>query len=165
MFFINMASNISVFTSTFAFINIRTLLLGLLTFLLLSWMVRTYRLKGKGLPPGPPNWPILGCLPMLLRAFLQGRSLFEVQQSFHKQYGPVCYIPLPLGTGVMMISGYKAVHYTITTENLTQRSPAFHLSDFHEILKGTGKFKRTVHYYFHRRVGAGGRIWGGSRFV
>ena len=115
-------------------VSIRTLLI----FLLFSWIVRTYRLQSKGLPPGPRNLPILGCLPLLLRSFFQGHSLFDVLQTLHQQYGPVCYIPLPLGTGAVVISGCKAVHDAITSEDLNQRPPTLK-GNFHEVLKGNGE--------------------------
>ena len=142
MFFIDMASLVSfLYKNAFDYVNIRTLLLGSLVFLLLSWIVRTYRTPSKCLPPGPLNLPILGCLPLILKSSFQGRSLFDVLQTLHQQYGPVCYVPLPFGVRVVVISGYKAVHDTITTEDLDQRSPTFNFksNNSHEVLKGNGE--------------------------
>ena len=134
-----MASLISFLYETASdFVNIRTLLLGLLVFLLLSWIVRNYRLQSKGLPPGPLDLPILGCMPSLLRSFFQGHSMFDVLQTLHQQYGPVCYVPLPFGVRVVVISGYKAVHDIITTDHFNQRPPAPQ-SNFHKVLKGKGE--------------------------
>ena len=63
--------------------------------------------------------------------------MFDVLQTLHQQYGPVCYVPLPFGVRVVVISGYKAVYDTITTD-LTQRLPTLKI-DFHEVLKGSGE--------------------------
>ena len=133
-----MASLISSLCKTTSdFVNIRTLLLGSILFLLFSWIVRNYRLQGKSLPPGPRNLPVLGCMPLVLRSFFQGRSMFDVLQTLHQQYGPVCYIPLP-GVKVVVISGYKAVYDIITTEDFNQRPPIMQ-TNFHEVLKGKGE--------------------------
>ena len=128
------------FKSTFDFVNIRTLLLALIVFLLLSWTVRTYRTPCKDLPPGPLNLPILGCIPLLLRAFFRGHSLFDILQTLHGQYGPVCYVPLPFGGGIVVISGYKAVYDACINEDFNQRPPTLAVKGhFHKVLQGNGE--------------------------
>ena len=130
----------SLFESTFDYVNIRTLLLASLVFLLLSWMVRTYRTPNRGLPPGPLNLPVLGCLPFFLRAFFRGHGLFDILQTLHRQYGPVCFFPLPFGTGFVVISGYKAVHDASANGDFNQRPPTYAIKgNFHEVLRGNGE--------------------------
>jgi len=50
----------------------------------LAWLIP----KGTYLPPGPPNWPIVGSL------FYLSKSLHRSMEELAKKYGPIMYLRL-----------------------------------------------------------------------
>ncbi|XP_072014441.1 cytochrome P450 2J6-like [Amphiura filiformis] len=107
-------------------LDIRAVLVGLIVFLVVSWMVHGYLNQVKNLPPGPRSWPLVGCLPHFLYMKIKNKSnMHEMIETLYKQYGPVCYLSLPFGTKIVMVSGYKAVNESLTCPGLGEDRPPF----------------------------------------
>ncbi|XP_072047440.1 cytochrome P450 2J3-like isoform X2 [Amphiura filiformis] len=100
-------------------LNIRSALLCLIVFLIITFIVQRHRRRIKNLPPGPKYWPVFGCLPELVLTKL---PLHELFCSLAHKYGPVCYLSAPFGQAVL-ISGYDAVHESLTCEEFNWKSP------------------------------------------
>ncbi|XP_072046817.1 cytochrome P450 2U1-like [Amphiura filiformis] len=132
--------------------DIRTILIGLLVFLLMSWIARYYRDKLRNLPPGPMSWPIIGCLPQLIIVGFKTRSIYHSVTHLSDKYGPVCYIPLPFGMTVVLVTGHKAVYETLTSPKFDQRPPISHSESPIELLNGAGVLNSTGELWQeHRR--------------
>ncbi|XP_072015408.1 cytochrome P450 2J6-like isoform X2 [Amphiura filiformis] len=104
-----------------ASVNVRSALLCLIVFLILTFIVHRHRRRIKNLPPGPRSWPVFGCLPELVQVKLPFHELFC---SLAQKYGPVCYLSAPFGQAVV-ISGYDAVHESLTREEFNWKSPGY----------------------------------------
>ena len=116
----------------------RTVFLGLLVFLLLAWIAQNYLYQATNLPPGPKAWPLVGCVPQLLFMTITSkpRTIQRLFELLHQKYGPVCSLPLPLGKRMVIASGYKAVHESLTNPELNQRPPLPKQPE--ELLNGEG---------------------------
>ena len=118
----------------------RTIFLALLGFLLLAWIAQNYLNQATNPPPGPKAWPVVGCIPQLLLMTLNAkpRTMQRLFHLLHQKYGPVCSLPLPLGKRMVIISGYKAVHESLTNPELNQRPP-LPKSQSEELFNGEGE--------------------------
>ncbi|XP_072013184.1 cytochrome P450 2J4-like [Amphiura filiformis] len=121
------------------FFDVRAVLVGLIVFLVLSWMVHGYLNQVQNLPPGPRSWPLVGCLPHLIYMNVKNKSnIYEMVETLSKQYGPVCYLSLPFGTKMVMVSGYEAVNESLTCPGLGEDRPPFPQDNPDELLNGLG---------------------------
>ena len=121
--------------------DVRTVLLGVVTFLILAWLVHSYVYRVPNLPPGPRSWPIVGCMPHLIglrRRYKENQS--ELFKSLHKEYGPVCYLALPFGTKMVMFSGHEAVIESLNFPGIGEDRPVFPQDNPEEMLNGRGRF-------------------------
>ncbi|XP_072041400.1 cytochrome P450 2C5-like [Amphiura filiformis] len=119
-------------------LDIRTILLGLIVFLVLSWIVSSYRNQVQNLPPGPMAWPLIGCLPQLLFMCFKTKSIDHIKSHLCETYGPVCNVPLPFGINVVLVSGYNAVNELFRSPQFDQRVPVPRLDLPEEVLNGAG---------------------------
>ncbi|XP_072028886.1 cytochrome P450 2J4-like [Amphiura filiformis] len=124
-------------------LELRTVLLGLLVFLLVSWIIRSYRKRVTNLPPGPMAWPLVGCIPQLAFMNLKMGNVNDVFVRLYEIYGPVCSIPLPFGKHVILASGYKAANEAFTNPKIAQR-PHFSFKDNPvDVMNGSGMVMST----------------------
>ncbi|XP_072043720.1 cytochrome P450 2J6-like [Amphiura filiformis] len=133
--------------------NINYVFFYLLIVTCVLWLSRARNVVAvKHLPPGPNGFPIIGCtLQLLFSAMKNRQSMHQVLQQLAVKYGPVCYLRLPLGYGIVVISGYTAVHDALTCKELNQRPPS-KFEMFHDILKGKGvMFAPNRLWQEHRR--------------
>ena len=93
--------------------------------------------RGRVMPPGPRRFPIVGCTLQLIYYAIKNKSMHKVIQVLAEEYGPVCYLQLPLGHGIVIVSGHTSVHNLLTSKELNYRPPV-KLEMFHSILKGKG---------------------------
>ncbi|XP_072039543.1 cytochrome P450 2C11-like [Amphiura filiformis] len=114
----------------------RTVLLGLFTFPLLSWIKSRYRKRLINLPPGPMAWPFIGCSPQLLFITLKTGNILDLFVHLRAKYGPVCNVPLPFGMNVVLVSGYKGVNEVFTSLKFDQRPPFPRMNNPIDLLNG-----------------------------
>ncbi|XP_071803788.1 cytochrome P450 2J5-like [Asterias amurensis] len=105
-------------TALLALLDIRTALVGLLAFLVLSWALR----RPRNLPPGPWEWPLLGSLPTL--ALASGEP-YEVFLKMSKKYGPIFTLSI-LGQRIVVVHGYDAIKDAFQNPSLNDR-PESHM--------------------------------------
>ena len=105
-------------TALLALLDIRTALVGLLAFLVLSWALR----RPRNLPPGPWEWPLLGSLPTL--ALASGEP-YEVFLKMSKKYGPIFTLSI-LGQRIIVVHGYDAIKDAFQNPSLNDR-PESHM--------------------------------------
>ncbi len=99
--------------------DVPTILFGAVSFLLLAWWLR--QPKTKNLPPGPWNWPLLGCLPnFALLKYRSGLPLPHLFNSLAKKYGPVFSMDLG-GNKVVVLNTFKYVKEAFNHPNLCDR--------------------------------------------
>ncbi|XP_038079209.1 cytochrome P450 2J6-like [Patiria miniata] len=94
-------------------LNTRTLLIGIVVFLVLF---RTLR-RPRNLPPGPWKWPILGNLPQLMTA---KDTMFEFFSKQSKRHGSIIHVD---GGGISMVvlHGYDTVKKAFSQYQLSAR--------------------------------------------
>ncbi|XP_022083237.1 cytochrome P450 2J1-like [Acanthaster planci] len=105
--------------------DLRTVLIGVVVFLSMSWVLRRRRPLGSNtLPPGPWGWPLIGNLPSL--AFASGADEpHEVFMRMAKQYGPIFSLNV-LGQRMVVVHGYKAIREAFNNPSLSDR-PELHI--------------------------------------
>ncbi|XP_072014447.1 cytochrome P450 2J4-like [Amphiura filiformis] len=134
-----MATLQSLYSYFAVFFDVRAVLVGLIVFLVLSWLVHGYLNRVKNLPPGPRSWPLVGCVPQLIYIKIKNKSnINEMIETLSKQYGPVCYLSLPFGIKMVMVSGYEAVNESLTCPGLGEDRPPFPQDNPDELLNGLG---------------------------
>ena len=116
-------------------LNVRTALICIIVFFIISWVAQRRLHRIKNLPPGPWNWPMIGCAPQFL---FKGLSLHDYFTFISERYGSVCLLPGPFGTNVVVVSGYEAVSETLTSSKFMGRPP-FKSSFDDPLLSGQGK--------------------------
>ncbi|XP_072015409.1 cytochrome P450 2J4-like [Amphiura filiformis] len=116
-------------------LNVRSVLLCFIVFLILTFIVHRQRRRIKNPPPGPRSWPMFGCLPELVRD-INKIPMHELFCSLGQKYGPVCLLYTPFGQAVV-INGYEAVHESLTCEDFNWRSPDSS-RELYELLRAKG---------------------------
>ncbi|XP_072014726.1 cytochrome P450 2J6-like [Amphiura filiformis] len=115
-------------------IDIQTTLFCLVTFLLLSWWLRS----PKNLPPGPWGWPILGYLPNLaLIAYRTGLLPAQLLNLLGKKYGSVFSMKLT-GKLVIVLNNFENVKEAFNNPNICDR-PEFHIKKEVGVGEGFGE--------------------------
>lgn len=115
------------------YLDVRTLLIGTVVFLLLSWLI--YREPRKNLPPGPVGWPVLGYIPNLAVLALSGQLPHVVLANLGRRYGNVFSMTLG-GQLVVILNDYDTIKEAFSTDDFSDR-PRSEL--FEKGFKGEGK--------------------------
>ena len=110
--------------------EIHTAILGLLTFLFLTWLIQWYQSASR-LPPGPIGWPLIGCIPKVI---FSGKLLHEALTDISAKYGSVSSMYLGR-TLVVVIDGYETIKEAFQHPDLADRP---HSAIFEETFEGQG---------------------------
>ena len=114
-----------------------SILLYCAVFLLSSvvwWRSYTSRRKQ---PPGPFNWPFVGCLPNLgISVYRSGKYLPAYFDSLTHRYGPVFRVNI-CGTNVIVLGDYNSINKAFQHPDLNDRPIPNH--GLRDIIGGVGK--------------------------
>ncbi|XP_038045220.1 cytochrome P450 2J5-like [Patiria miniata] len=110
----------------YSFLDLRTVLVAVTVFLVLSWWLR----RPRNLPPGPWGWPLIGSLPTM--ALAPGEP-HEVFLRMSKRYGPIFTLDI-LGQRLVLVHGYEAIREAFQHPSLSDR-PELH--SVKEMLNGS----------------------------
>ena len=114
------------------FLDIRTLILGILVVLFLMWL----RYKPRNLPPGPWGLPILGSIPAIVLAVRRGVQPHQIFDEYAQKYGPVFRVRM-FTTTVVVLNDFPSIKAAFQNPRLNDR-PHMLLT---EALKSDGKLE------------------------
>ncbi|XP_072040944.1 cytochrome P450 2J4-like [Amphiura filiformis] len=129
------------------FTDIRTILVCVVAFLVISWWTR----KPKNLPPGPWTWPILGSLPNLgISLYRSGLQPHQFMAKLTKHYGKV--YSLYLGNQLLVIlNSAESVREAFQNQYLVHR-PTIKMPEKLVAVKGEGVLMSSgAHWREQRR--------------
>ena len=99
------------------FADIRTIIVCVLVFLIISWWVR----QPKNLPPGPWGWPILGSLPNLgIALYRSGLEPHHFLAELTKRYGKIYSFYLG-GQLVVILNDIESIREAFQSQGFTDR--------------------------------------------
>ncbi|XP_038078489.1 cytochrome P450 2J6-like [Patiria miniata] len=100
-------------------LNTRTLLIGIVVFLVLF---RTLR-RPRNLPPGPWGWPVLGNLPQIMAS---GDKMHELFSKLTKRYGNIIHVEAG-GISMVVLHGHDTAKEAFSQYELSAR-PELHIT-------------------------------------
>ncbi|XP_033641225.1 cytochrome P450 2J6-like [Asterias rubens] len=98
------------------FLDIRTLILGILVVLFLMWL----RYKPRNLPPGPWGLPILGSIPAIVLAVRRGVQPHQIFDEYAQKYGPVFRVRM-FTTTVVVLNDFPSIKAAFQNPRLNDR--------------------------------------------